>query len=133
LILIVGTVVSSMTTSTQIIKGSFGQLGTDIEEAARVMGGSWWHAFRHVLLPLIAPTLLLVGALSFIASARNVSTVVLLATSANRPLSLLQLDFMVEGRYESAAVVGIIVVVVTTGVALVARLLGLRIGLTQQG
>jgi hypothetical protein len=36
---------------------------------------------------------------------------------------------LVESRYESAAVVGIIVVALTAGVALVARLLGLRAGI----
>jgi hypothetical protein len=44
-------------------------------------------------------------------------------------LSLLQLDFLVDSRYESAAVIGIIVVALTTGVALLARLLGLRAGI----
>ena len=44
--------------------------------------------------------------------------------SHTRPLSLLQLDFLVDSRYESAAVVGIIVVALTAGVALVSRLLG---------
>ena len=129
LVLIVATVVSSMTTTTQIIKGNLAQLGFDIEEAARVGGGAWWHVFRYVLLPLLTPTLLLVGTISFISAARNVSTVALLATSADRPLSLLQLDLMVQGSYESAAVVGVIVVLLTTGIALVARLLGLRVGL----
>ena len=64
-----------------------------------------------------------------ISAARSVSTVALLATSATRPASLLQLDFMVEGKYESAAVVGVLVVLMTTGTALVARFLGLRVGL----
>jgi len=81
------------------------------------------------VLPIITPSLLLVGTLSFIAAARNVSTVALISTSRTRPLSLLQLDFLVESRYESAAVVGIIVVALTAGVALVARLLGLRAGI----
>jgi len=36
---------------------------------------------------------------------------------------------MVDGRYEAAAVVGIIVLLLTTGVALLARLFGLRIGI----
>jgi hypothetical protein len=36
---------------------------------------------------------------------------------------------LVESRYESAAVVGIIVVALTAGIALVARLLGLRAGI----
>jgi hypothetical protein len=39
------------------------------------------------------------------------------------------LDFLVDSRYESAAVIGIIVVVLTTGVALISRLLGLRSGI----
>jgi iron(III) transport system permease protein len=67
--------------------------------------------------------------LSFIAAARNVSTVALIATSQTRPLSLLQLDFLVDSRHESAAVVGIIVVGLTTGLAIIARLLGLRTGI----
>ena len=57
------------------------------------------------------------------------STVALISTSRTRPLSLLQLDFLVESRYESAAVIGIIVVALTAGVALVSRLLGLRTGI----
>jgi iron(III) transport system permease protein len=126
LVLIIGTTVGAMTTSTQIIKSNFAQLSAELEEAARVGGGSWLQAFRYAVLPLITPTLLLVAALSFVHAARDVSTVALLATSTTRPLSLLQLDFMVEGRYEAAAVTGVIIVMLTTGVALVASLLGRR-------
>jgi iron(III) transport system permease protein len=129
-LMILATIVSSLSLGVQLMKSTFMQLGPELEEAARVSGGTWWQGFRRVLLPLITPALLLVGAVSFIAAARNVSTVALLASSATRPLSLLQLDFMIESRYEAAAVVGVIVVALTTGVALVARLLGLRGGLT---
>ena len=83
------------------------------------------------MLPLTAPVLLLVAAMSFVLAARDLSTVSLLATSDTRPLSLLQLDFMVEGRYEAAAVVGVLVVVITTGVALTARLLSRNAGIGQ--
>lgn len=128
-ILIIATVVSAMPLGVQIIKANFAQLGFELEEAAKVAGGSWSQTFRHVMLPLITPALLLVGTVSFIQAAKNVSTVALIATSGTRPLSLLQLDFMVEGRYESAAVVGVIVVAMTTGIAFIARVLGLRVGL----
>lgn len=128
-IMVIANLIARLTTSVQIIKSNLTQLGSEIEEAARVSGGSWWHAFKSVLLPLIMPTLLLVGALGFISAARDVSNVVLLATSATRPLAILQLDFMVDGRYESGAVVGVILVVLTTSAALVARVLGLRVGL----
>jgi iron(III) transport system permease protein len=125
-LLIIATVISSMTLGVQVIKGALTQLAVELEEAAQVAGGSSWNSFRDITLPIITPSLLLVGTLSFIAAARNVSTVALISTSHTRPLSLLQLDFLVESRYESAAVIGIIVVALTTGVALMSRLLGLR-------
>ena len=128
-LLIIATVISSMTLGVQVIKGALMQLAVELEEAAKVAGGSAWNSFRDIVLPIITPSLLLVGTLSFIAAARNVSTVALISTSRTRPLSLLQLDFLVESRYESAAVIGIIVVALTAGVALVARLLGLRAGI----
>jgi iron(III) transport system permease protein len=128
-LLVLATVISSMTLGVQIIKSALTQLGLELEEAVKVAGGSGWNSFRDVVLPIITPTVLLVGTLSFIAAARNVSSVALIATSHTRPLSLLQLDFLVDSRYESAAVVGIIVVALTTGVALISRLLGLRAGI----
>jgi len=128
-LLIIATVISSMTLGVQVIKSALTQLAVELEEAAKVAGGSGWSSFRDIILPIITPSLLLVGTLSFIAAARNVSTVALISTSHTRPLSLLQLDFLVESRYESAAVIGIIVVALTTGVALISRLLGLRTGI----
>lgn len=128
-LLVLATVISSMTLGVQIIKSALTQLGSELEEAAKVAGGSGWSSFRDIILPLIAPTLMLAGTLSFIAAARNVSTVALISTSHTRPLSLLQLDFLIDSRYESAAVVGIIVVLLTTGIALLSRLLGLRAGI----
>jgi iron(III) transport system permease protein len=128
-LLVTATVISSMTLGVQVIKSGLTQLAVELEEAAKVAGGSDWNSFYDVVLPIITPNLLLVGTLSFIAAARSVSTVALIATSHTRPLSLLQLDFLVESRYESAAVIGIIVVAMTTGVALIPRLLGLRTGI----
>jgi iron(III) transport system permease protein len=128
-LLVLATVISSMTLGVQIIKSALTQLSSELEEAAKVAGGSGWSSFRDIILPLIAPTLMLAGTLSFIAAARNVSTVALISTSHTRPLSLLQLDFLIDSRYESAAVVGIIVVLLTTGIALLSRVLGLRAGI----
>lgn len=51
-----------------------------------------------MLVPLMMLTLLLVSTLSYISASRNVSTVALLATSMTRPLSLSQLEMMVQGK-----------------------------------
>jgi hypothetical protein len=48
---------------------------------------------------------------------------------SHQTLVMLQLDFLVDSRYESAAVIGIIVVALTTGVALIARLVGFARGI----
>ncbi len=127
--LTIAVAIGTMTLGVQIVRSSLLQIHGELEEAARVAGGRPRHVLWHVLLPLLMPVLLLVAAMSFVSAARNVSAVALLATANTRPLALLQLDFMVEGRYEAAAVVGTIVVLLTTGVALAARALGLRVGI----
>jgi iron(III) transport system permease protein len=128
-LLIIATVISSITLGTQLIKANLLQLGQELEEASRTSGASWPTTFRRIVGPLLFPVLLLVGVLGFIHASRDISNVALLATSSSRTLALLQLDFMVSGRYESAAVVATIVMLLTTGVALLARFLGLRVGI----
>jgi ABC-type Fe3+ transport system permease subunit len=113
-----------------VIKSNLLQLGHELEEASRVAGGSWWATYRHVVLPALTPVLMVVMVVTFISAARDISNVALLATSDTRVLSLLQLDYMIAGRYESAAVVATIVTVLSTGVAVVARMIGLRVGIT---
>lgn len=128
-LLVIAMVIGSMTLGTQVIKANLLQLSTELEEASKAAGASWWTTYRRIIVPLMFPTLVLVGVVSFIHAARDISTVALLATSHSRTLALLQLDFMVSGRYESAAVVSAIVMFLTTGVALAGRICGLRIGL----
>ncbi|HTM10792.1 MAG TPA: iron ABC transporter permease [Verrucomicrobiae bacterium] len=128
-LLVIATVISSITLGTQLLKSTLLQLGQELEEASEVAGASWLATYRRIVAPLMFPMLLLVGVLGFIHAARDISNVALLATSSSRTLALLQLDFMVSGRYESAAVVATIVMLLTTGVALIARLVGIRVGI----
>jgi iron(III) transport system permease protein len=129
--LIIATFIGCMTIGVQMIKSNLVQLGAELEESGRISGGSWWQMYCHVVLPLTMPVTLLTGALSFALAIRNVSNVVFLGSGDTRPLSLLQLDFMVEGWYESASVVGIVLVVLTVSVAVIARLYGSRFELVK--
>ena len=128
-VLILATSISSMTLGVQLVKSNLLQLGQELEEASWVAGGSWLYTFRRIILPIQVPVLITVGMVAFIAAARNVAGIALLVTSQNRPLAMLQLDYMVDGRYEAAAVVGVIVMLLTSGVALFARLFGLKLGI----
>jgi iron(III) transport system permease protein len=127
-LLVLALTVSDMTTKIQIIKTNLLQVGAELEEASRVTGTSWFYCFRTIIFPLVAQATLVAAILGFIHAARNVPIVALLASATSRPLSMLQLDFLTEGRYEPAAVVGTILVLLTVGVALLLRIFGLRIG-----
>jgi iron(III) transport system permease protein len=125
-LLVIAGLISGMPLGVQIIKSGLLQLGTELEEAARVVGASWWNTYRRIVLRLMAPTLMAVGMITFVGAARNIGNIALLATSANRPLSILQLDYIAQRKFEEAVVVACIIMLISLAGALVARFLGLR-------
>jgi iron(III) transport system permease protein len=127
-ILVIVAALGSITLTTQMTKASLLQLGAELEQASWTSGVSRLRTLRYVVLPLIAPTLAAVGVLAFSASAKATSQVALLSTNANRPLSMFQLDLMADNNMEAASVVGVFILALTIGVALVARFFGLRLG-----
>jgi iron(III) transport system permease protein len=128
-LLMLAAMMGSVTLQTQTLKAALLQLGPELEESARMSGASWLRAYVRIVLPLLAPTLVVVAMLQFLFAANATSSIVLLATSDTRPLSLLTLDFVREGLRESAAVTTVIITGLTTVMALIARTLGLNLGL----
>jgi iron(III) transport system permease protein len=125
-VLVIAGLISGMPLGVQIIKSGLLQLGSELEEASRIVGASWWTTYRRIVLRLMAPTLMAVGMITFVGAARNIGNIALLATSANRPLSILQLDFIAQRKFEEAVVVACIIMFISLAGALVARFLGLR-------
>jgi ABC-type Fe3+ transport system permease subunit len=107
------------------------QLGQDLEDAARASGGNWWSVYWRIWIPLILPTLILVGTLHFVVTAQSTSYVVMLASKETKTLSLLALEFASGGTTmrEEAGIIGLFIVVMTLGVALIARALGMKVGI----
>ena len=56
-ILMIAMVIKSMPFGAQMIKSVLIQLGSDLEEASKVCGASWFDTFRRVILPLIMPAM----------------------------------------------------------------------------
>ncbi len=125
-LLILVAAIGGMTLTTQIVKSSMLQLGAELEEASRACGASWWYTLWRVVLPLIRPTIAVVGILGFSFAARTTGTIALLSTATNQPLSMLQLTMAAASQYGPASVVGVFLMLLTVGAALVARGLGLR-------
>jgi iron(III) transport system permease protein len=128
-VLIIAVLINAVTTGVQLIKSNMVQLDNELEEASFIVGASWAHTFRRIVLPILGPVMISVALLTFNAAARNIANIVMIVTGNNRPLSMLQVDYMTDGQYEPAAIVGVIIVLLTLGVALVARAIGRRFGL----
>src|SRR5215510_14563241 len=120
-----------MTFSVQMLKSSFLQLGADLEEAGRVNGGSFGYTMRHILVPLMLPTMAAVAVMVFGAVSRQVGSIVLLTTGESEPLSIMQLGYLMAEDYSAASVVGSILVGLGVLLALVVRKSGYQFGLHQ--
>jgi iron(III) transport system permease protein len=124
--LVLSLVISGMPFAVQLMKSAFVQLSRDLEEASFASGVTWWQTYRRIVLPLISPTLVVVGVITFIGAGRNISQVALLSNTATRPLSMMQLDYISQGNYEVAAVIATILLLLSAALALVARRFGFR-------
>lgn len=127
-IMMIAVAIGGMTTGVQVLKANMIQLGRELEEAARASGASTAQTFHRIVLPLISPAIVTIGLVSFAAATKATSLVVLLSTGSLQPLSILQLNYMGDGDYESATVLGVIILVVTVVIALAAQIIGLRGG-----
>lgn len=119
-ILVIVTGLATITISTQMVKSALRQLGSELEEGSRSAGATWLYTARRIVLPLIAPTIAVVGILAFSNAARATGSVALLSNPSNRPLSVYQLNLMAELKLETASVVGVLILAITVGVGMIA-------------
>lgn len=111
--------------STQAFKSGFLQLGSDLEEAARVAGAPWHYTYVRILLPLVAPIAISVGMLNFGSAMTTISIPVLLYSAQSRPLSILLLEYSFTGELERGAALGLLITVIICTMIVIGRRFGL--------
>ena len=120
------------TTGINLSKAVLVQMGQDMEDQARVSGAGWLRTYFRIWIPLLMPTLILLGTLNFVIAANTTSSIILLAARDTVTLSILALEYTALGFRESASVISLLIMTLTLGVALVARAFGLRLGVRHQ-
>ena len=127
-------IIKGTTVGVNLSKAVFVQIGHDMEESARVAGAGWFRAFFSIWIPLLMPTLVLLGVMNFTYAASATSSIILLASADTMTLSIMALELASPsiGLWEQASIVSIVIIVLTVGVALVARKFGLRFGVRHQ-
>jgi iron(III) transport system permease protein len=101
-------------------------INPEMEDAVRILGGGRLLALRRVIAPLLKGSLASAWLLVFIPATRELSTAIFLYGPNTRVMSVLLLNLTDEGRLETAAAVGLlllaaIIVVVLAGQALLGR------------
>ena len=126
--LLIVVILQGNTTGVNISKSAIVQVGFEMEEAARIAGAGWVSAYFRIWLRLLMPTLILLGTLNFTIAAGTTASIILLASRETMTMSLLTLEYAMNGWREAASVLNILVALIILGTALTARRFGLRLG-----
>lgn len=97
------------------------QIGGSLEEAAEIHGAGFWTRFRTVLFPLAKRGFLTGFILSFVATVKDLSIVVLLATPKTMMLSALTFGYVDLGQRQFADAIGVVIVSIVLLMTLLAQ------------
>ena len=129
-VLLIVIILSGVTIGTNIFKGVLLQVGASLEEAGRVSGAGWFRTYFRIIVPVLMPTMVLMGMISFVHAAGVTSSIILLASQDTQTLSLLALHYGASrgGQLEEAGIISLVILFLTVSVALPFRALALRLG-----
>jgi iron(III) transport system permease protein len=113
----------------QMLKTSIVQIASELEEAGQTSGARFSMIFRRITLPLIAPMFGSVFILVFVSAFRDISATILLSGPNSQTMPLLMIGLLEEGRFESAAVIGVVLSVVVLIMTVAMTKLQLRVGM----
>lgn len=122
-------VLEAIPTGMRVMNAGMVQLASELEESARVSGASWLQTMRKVVVPLLAPTLVSAWLLGFLFATRTLVTLLFIYAPSSKVLSI---DIFEQwgtsggGRWETAAVLGLMLTGITMVVAIVAQIVGNR-------
>jgi iron(III) transport system permease protein len=107
------------------------QIGRELEESAQMSGAGWWHTFRRVVLPLLAPGLTAGWIYIVIVTFRELGSSVLLYSPGKEVLSIVIWEQWRAGLLTEVAALGVMLIGALIVLVAVAYKLGARIGVKE--
>ena len=92
---------------------------SELEDAARIGGAGPFFTLREITVPLIKRGILGGWLLVLIAALRELSTAIFLFSANTKVMSIVMIDLSEEGDFERLATLGVVLLVVTTGLVLI--------------
>jgi iron(III) transport system permease protein len=110
-----------------IMYPSLTRIATDLDDAARVAGASWWKTSRRVVLPLLRPAILGSLTIIFVAILNDYEAAIFLAKPNTRLMSVEMLQLYARGTQGPPAALAVLQLAITAGVLTVGGLFFKRI------
>ncbi len=107
-ILLIAYITHYLPFGTRTAAAALGQLHPELEEAARVSGGTWRFTMQRITLPLLRSTAIATWALLFILAMQEVSSSMLLYSSRSIVLSVAVFDLWENGNSGDVAALGFV-------------------------
>ncbi len=107
------------------------QIGKELEESAQMSGAGWWHMFRRIVLPLLAPGLIAGWIYIVIVSFRELGASVLLYSPGKEVLSIVIWEQWRDGLQTQVAALGVMLIGGLVVLVAIAYKLGARIGVKE--
>lgn len=113
----------------RIIGNGFGQLDASLEEAATMSGAARPRVLRTIAAPLLRPSLISAFLLIYVFAVREVNTTIILYSPTSLVLSVLAWNYLADGTFAQAAVVGVIqTLLMVAGIVIARFVFGIRAG-----
>ncbi len=120
-ILLIAFVTIAMPAAYQQLQSAYRAVSPDLEEASRILGATRLQALGHITAPLLRTSVIATWCFIFVGVMRELSAAIILFTSETKVLSVLIFDLNESGDLGAIAVLGIIMLVVTFAVVILAN------------
>ncbi len=120
-ILLLAFVTISLPAAYQQIQSAFRAVHPDLEEASRILGATRLQTLGHITAPLLRTSVIATWCFIFVGVIRELSAAVMLFTSQTKVVSVLIFDLNESGDLGAIAVLGIIMLVITFAVVILAN------------
>jgi iron(III) transport system permease protein len=107
---------------------SMAQVGRDLEECSYTSGAGWWHTFRRILLPLVAPGLVAGWITIVVFALRELSSSLVLYSPGREVLAIEIWQQYENGDFPQLAALGVVMVAGLGVLVAIAHRLGARMG-----
>ncbi len=127
-ILVVAYVIRRMPYVFRSASGALQGMDPVLEQASTIMGASWARTFGKVTLPLIAPSVVAAGLITFTTLIGELSTTMMLYSARWKTVTVAIYEYLLEDLLGPACALGTIVnVIVLVGIFAATKLLGQKV------